>query len=115
MVRTVEIAPERWGTFLSTLNRAANGRPIRLEVARRDLGDQELGTLLPLIEIDFATKGSDRGELIVAVGSERGELSHVVANPTRIAVGLNDANELQWLAIDEDGAGTTIVHFEQLP
>ncbi len=115
MIRTVEIPKERWPSFLQMLNRLADGRPVRLEVARRDLGDQEMSRLLPLIDVDFETKGSERGELVISVGGERGELTHVIEKPTRMAVGLNEANEPQWLAIDEHGEGTTIVHFERLP
>lgn len=115
MTRTVEIPQDRWTAFLKMLNRLADGRPIRLEVARRELGDQEMGNLLPLVDVDFESKGSDRGALIIAVGSDRGELTHVIEKPRRMAIGLNDVNEPQWLAIDEQGEGTTIVHFEQLP
>ncbi|HEX9104539.1 MAG TPA: DUF5335 family protein [Polyangia bacterium] len=115
MTRTVDILPERWTSFLQTINRVAGGRPVRLEVARRELGDQELADFLPLLEIDFPTKGSERGELVISVGSDRGELTHVIARPTAMAVGLNDANEPEWLAIDEHGDATTIIHFERLP
>jgi hypothetical protein len=115
MTRTVEIPQDRWTAFLKMLNRLADGRPIRLEVARRELGDQEMGRLLPLVDVDFETKGSDRGALIIAVGRDRGELTHVIEKPRRMAIGLNDVNEPQWLAIDEQGEGTTIVHFEHLP
>jgi len=115
MTRTVEIPQDRWTAFLKMLNRLADGRPVRLEVARRELGDQEMGNLLPLVDVDFETKGSDRGALIIAVGSDRGELAHVIEKPRRMAIGLNDMNEPQWLAIDEQGEGTTIVHFEHLP
>jgi hypothetical protein len=115
MTRTVEISQDRWTAFLKMLNRLADGRPVRLEVARRELGDQEMGNLLPLVDVDFETKGSDRGALIIAVGSDRGELAHVIEKPRRMAIGLNDVNEPQWLAIDEQGEGTTIVHFEHLP
>jgi len=115
MTRTVEIPQDRWTAFLKMLNRLANGRPISLEVARRELGDQEMGNLLPLVDVDFETKGSDRGALIISVGSDRGELTHVIEKPRRMAIGLNDLNEPQWLAIDEQGEGTTIVHFEHLP
>jgi len=115
MTRTVEIPQDRWTAFLKMLNRLADGRPISLEVARRELGDQEMGNLLPLVDVDFETKGSDRGALIISVGSDRGELTHVIEKPRRMAIGLNDLNEPQWLAIDEQGEGTTIVHFEHLP
>src|SRR6478736_4366640 len=101
MIRTVEIPQERWTATLKILNRLADGRSIRLEVARRDLGDQEMGSLLPLVDLDFETKGSDRGALIIAAGSDHGELTHVIEKPRRMAIGLNDLNEPQWLAIDE--------------
>jgi hypothetical protein len=115
VTRIVEIPQDRWTAFLKMVNRVADGRPVRLEVARRELGDQEMGNLLPLVDVDFETKGSDRGALVIAVGSDRGELTHVIEKPRRMAIGLNDVNEPQWLAIDEEGEGTTIVHFEHLP
>ena len=115
MTRTVDIPVERWPSFLATLNRLAGGRPVRLEVARRELGDQDMATRLPLQEIDFEPRGSERGDLVITVGSERGELTHLIARPTHLAVGLNERDEPQWLAIDESGQGTTIVHFERLP
>jgi hypothetical protein len=115
MTRTVEIPQDRWTAFLKMLNRLADGRPVRLEVARREVGDQEMGNLLPLVGVDFETKGSDRGALIIAVGSDRGELTHLIEKPRRLAIGLNDMNEPEWLAIDEQGEGTTVVHFEHLP
>lgn len=115
MTRILEIPKERWSSFLQTINRLAGGRPVRLEVARRELGDQEMAELQPLTEIDFETKGSERGALVVSVGSDRGELTHIIAKPARIAVGLNDAGEPQWVAVDEADGGTTIVHFEQMP
>jgi hypothetical protein len=115
MTRIIEIPKERWSSFLRTINRLAGGRPVRLEVARRELGDQDMAELQPLTDIDFETKGSARGELVVSVGSDRGELTHVVAEPTRIAVGLNDVSEPQWVAVDEADGGTTIVHFAHMP
>ncbi len=115
MIRTVEIPPERWPSFLKMLNRLNDGQPVRLEVANRELGDQEMGELLPLQDIDLETKGSERGRLVVSVGSDRGELTHLVERVLRMAVGINEANEPKWLAIYEGGEATTIVHFEKLP
>ena len=115
MIRTIEIPQERWQSFLNMLNKLANGRPIRLEVAQRELGDQEMGSVLPLLGVDLETKGSERGRIVIGVDSLRGELTHLVDKPTRIAVGVNEGNEPQWLAIDENGEGTTIIHFEKLP
>lgn len=115
MTRIIDIPKERWSSFIETIHRLADGRPVRLEVARRELGDQQMAELQPLTDIDFETKGSARGALVVSVGSDRGELTHLIAKPTRIAVGLNDVGEPQWVAIDEADGGTTIVHFEHMP
>jgi hypothetical protein len=81
----------------------------------RLLGNQEMGELLPLRELEFELKGSERGRLILSVGDDQSELVHFIELPTRIAIGLDDVGELRWLAIDEGGAGTTIIHFERLP
>ena len=97
------------------LTRLAGGRPVRLEVARRDLGDQEMGERLPLVELALEAKGSERGALTITVGSDRGELRHLIADPSFISVGLDETGELQWVGIDERGEATTILHFEQLP
>ena len=114
MIRTVEIPRERWLEFLQMIHRMALGRPVRLEVARRELGDQEMSDKLPLLGLDLELKGSGRGELIVAVGSDRGELTHVIERPMRIAVGLNEGDEPQWIAVDERDEAVTIIHFERL-
>lgn len=115
MTRTIDIGQERWPSFLKMLERMADGRLVRLEVARRELGDQEMGRRLPLVDLDLEEKGSERGRILITVGSDRGELTHVIEAPTRMAVGVNEADEPQWLAIDEHGEATTILHFEQLP
>lgn len=115
MTRTVEIPQAKWLSFLAMLNRLAGGRSIRLEVAQRALGVQEMGDRLPLREIELETKGSERGHLTITVGSERGALTHVIEQPTHISLGLDDAGEPEWLAIAERGEATTILHFERLP
>jgi len=115
MTRTIEIPQEKWPSFLRMLNRLADGKPVRLEVARRELGDQEMGGRLPLLDIDLETKGSERGKLTITVGSDSGELTHLIDQPTHLSVGLNEVAEPQWVGIDEPGEAVTIIHFEKLP
>jgi hypothetical protein len=115
MTRTVDIPQDKWRSFLQMLNHLADGRPVRLEVARRDLGDQEMSDGLPLVDIDLETKGSERGTLTITVGSDRGELRHLIEQPTDISVGLNEVGDPQWVGIDERGLATTILHFIELP
>jgi hypothetical protein len=115
MIRTVEIPQEQWPSFLKSFNRMADGRPVRLEVVQRELGDQEMGDLLPLREIDLETRGSARGDLIITVGIDRGQLTHFIEQPTRMTLGLNEVGEPQWLGIYERGETRTILYFERLP
>jgi hypothetical protein len=115
MIEGLEVPKENWPRFLKMLNRIAVDRPVRVEVVERELGDQEMAELAPLRELDFETKGSAKGKLILGVGSDQGPLIHTIATPTRFYVGITDAGVLEWLAIDEAPAGRTIVHFEQLP
>ena len=115
MIRTVEIPVERWSSFVQMLGRMAAGRPVRLEVARREIGDQELGDKVPLRDMRVESKGSERGDLIIIVGSDGEELTHLIERPKRMAVGLGETGEPQWLAVEEQDEGTTIVFFEELP
>lgn len=116
MIRTLDIPKERWPSFLQMINRLADGQPVHLEVADRELGDQEMAErLLPLQEIDYETKGSEAGQLIVTVGSERGELTHLVEAPAQLSLAVNDVDEPEFLAIAESNGAVTIVYFEHLP
>jgi hypothetical protein len=115
MIRTLDIPKENWTNFINTLNRHALERPVRLEVVDRELGDQEMGRLLPLRGMDFETKGSARGAFFISVGSDEEELNHRIDIPKRLYVGHNEAAEMEWLAIDEEPIGTTIIYFEHLP
>ncbi|HXU74170.1 MAG TPA: DUF5335 family protein [Polyangia bacterium] len=115
MTRIVEIPQVKWRSFLAMLNRLAGGRAVRVEVAQRAIGVQEMGDRLPLREIELETKGSERGHLTITVGSERGALTHLIEQPTHISLGLNEAGEPEWLAVAERGEATTILHFERLP
>jgi hypothetical protein len=114
MIRTLEIPKENWLGFLENVNRRALGRSIRLEAIGRDLGDQEMGNLLPLRGIAFETKGSARGALFIMAGTDEEELSHQIATPTRIYLGHNEAAEMEWLAVEEADGARTLIYFEEL-
>src|SRR5262249_52568052 len=110
------VPKQGWGSFLVGRNRLAQDRPIRLEVISRELGDQEMADKLPLIGIDFETKGSERGDLLVTVLSDDGPLTHRMEKPTRLFIAHNETGELmQTLAVLEADGGATIIYFEDLP
>jgi hypothetical protein len=115
MIHELEIPKPNWTNFLNTLNRQAADRPVRLEVIERELGDQEMADLQPLREIDFETKGSARGALLITVGSDRGELTHRIDRPTRFYIAHTQTGETESLAIQDESGGETVVYFENLP
>ena len=115
MSNTFEIPKDRWPGFLATFNRALMGRPIRIEVVGRTLGDQEMADKLPFQGLDLETKGTEAGTLTVHSGYELEELAHRVLHPLRIYLYQNDLGELEWLAIEEADGAQTLIHFEHIP
>jgi hypothetical protein len=115
VVHTIEINKEDWPEFFQTLNRRAADLPIRLEVEHRDLGDQEMGHLLPLREIFMEEKGSEKGELLITVEGAHGDLTHRINKPVRIYATHNEAAELEVVAIEEGDESRTLIRFEHLP
>jgi hypothetical protein len=115
MSNTFEIPKDRWTGFIATFNRALAGRPIRIEVMGRALGDQEMADKLPFQGLDFETKGTEAGTLTIHSGYELEALAHRVLRPSRIYLYQNDLGELEWLAIDEAGDARTLIHFEHIP
>jgi hypothetical protein len=70
----------------------------------------------PLREIDFETKGTARGSLIVAVGTDSEPLFHKIDLPTRLFIAHNELGTLlETLAIQDAAGGETIIYFEELP
>lgn len=114
MIHTFDVPKENWVNFVNTLNRHALEQPVRLEVVDRELGDQELEDLQPLRGLFFETKGSDRGSFLLTVGTDEGELTHRIDVPKRLYVGHNEGQEMEFLGIDEEPVGTTIIYFEHL-
>jgi hypothetical protein len=114
---TLEVPKDRWAGLIDVFDRLAKDRPVRVEVAAEDLGDQELGRMLPLLGIEFERKGAAAGDLLISFGaeSERQAFDHWVEAPSSISVGYNDVGQLEWLAIGAKGGGKTLLYFESLP
>lgn len=115
MMRVLDIPERQWLSFFRMLNGIAAGRPVRLEVLQRQLGDEEMAHLLPLRTIEFESKGSARGDVFVVVGLEQEQLTHQIVRPVRMVMALNELAEPEWLGIREEDGGTTIIYFERLP
>ncbi len=115
-IHSIEIPKESWVGFLQILNRYAQDRPVRLEVINRELGDQEMASKLPLEAIDFETKGTAKGSLLVSVISDDGPFTHRIDKPTHFYIAHNETGELlQTLAILDADGGETVIYFENLP
>jgi hypothetical protein len=115
MSNTFEIPKDRWLGFLATFNRAVDGRPVRIEVVGRTLGDQEMAGKLPLQGVDFETRGAEAGTVTVHSGQDPGQFTHRILQPLRMYLYQNDLGELEWLAIQEAGDAQTLIHFEHVP
>ncbi len=115
-IHSIEVPKQNWVSFLQVLNRSAQDRPVSLEVVNRELGDQEMESKLPLLAIDFETKGSERGDLLVTVMSDDGPVTHRIEKPTQFYIAHNEAGEqLQTLAVLDAAGGKTIISFEDVP
>jgi hypothetical protein len=115
MQHWLEIPKESWSNLLNIVNQHVLDHPVRLELMNQELGDQELGRLLPLREIDFEKKGSAQGALLISVGTDREELMHRIDRPTHFYVGHDEAGLVQYLAIEDEGGGKTLIYLEELP
>jgi hypothetical protein len=114
MTATLEIPKERWKPFLDEVSRHALGRLVRLEVESIELGDQEMSELQPLRGIELETKGSAHGSLLIMTGTDAEDMNHLIGSVSRIYVGHNETAEMEWLAIEDQAGGKTLVYFEEL-
>lgn len=114
MERTREIPRAQWHPYLDRLSRAAVDHPIRIEVENRDIGDQELGTFLPLNGIEVDPKGSEAGDIEISVQSEpKGMLSHYIDAPQRLYIEETEAGELLCMEVEERAGGKTLIYFQR--
>jgi hypothetical protein len=114
MLRTLVIPEERWGAFFEMLNRLGHERPVRVEVMGRTLGDQEMARLRPFLGLEQENKGSEGGTVTLTVGSDEGEYTHRIVEPTRVSAAQDEHGVLGWVAIEDAGEAKTLIHFEEL-
>jgi Family of unknown function (DUF5335) len=118
MARTIEVPKENWTIFLNALNKRTAGRPVRIEVENMDIGDQQMARQIPLQEISYETKGSDRGSIEIRVGYDTGdvrELTHWVSNASRLYIQENDNGEPECIEIESTDGGKLLIWSEHFP
>ena len=113
-MRILDIPQTQWASFFDMLNDRAAGRPVRLEVVARNFGDQEMSQHLSLRAIDFEPNAAEGGDVVIALGDDSAQLTRFIERPMRMAVGLSDGADPEWLCLLEANGGATIVYFEHL-
>lgn len=112
MARTIEIPKQDWAVYFEGLSRRALSHPVRIEVDNRDVGGQELNRRLPLVGIDLETKGSEAGSLEVTLGDERQQFSHLIEQPVRVFLRVDDAGMIDCIDVEDSDEGKTLIFFE---
>jgi hypothetical protein len=115
MIRTIEIPRSDWEPFFNRLNKSLEGRAVQVEGVNPVLGAQTIGDAVAFEGIAYESKGSDAGALTLHIGIDDNTLDHRVFRPTKVYIGMNELNELEWLSIEEEDRGKTLVHFQDLP
>jgi Family of unknown function (DUF5335) len=114
MHHTREIPREVWSDYLTLLSGMTRSQWVRIEAASSYFGEQPLAQRLPLVDISFVEKGSDRGAIEITVGRPGEEITHRIFKPERIYADESESGELECLDI-EDAEGTkTLMFFEPI-
>ncbi|MBI3185870.1 MAG: DUF5335 family protein [Myxococcales bacterium] len=115
MPKTREIDRPRWPEFLHRLSELEQDKPVRVQVAGPELGNQPLGQHLSLVGIDVEEAGQALGAIDLTFATEKGPFRHQVARPEHVYLEENDAGQLVCLDIEDRDEMKTLVYFEELP
>jgi len=114
MHHTREIPREVWSDYLTLLSGMTRSQWVRIETASTDIGEQPLAQRLPLIEISFVEKGSDRGAIEITVGRPGEEITHRIFKPERMYADESESGELECLDIEDEERTKTLMFFEPI-
>lgn len=114
MHHTREIPRDTWSDYLSRVAHKEEGHLVRIEATSSDLGDQPVVQRLPLMDIELAKKGSDKGaiELTIKVGRPGEEFTHRILKPDHIYADEGESGELECLDIEDLDRVKTLIYFE---
>jgi hypothetical protein len=112
MHHTREIPREVWSDYLNLLSSITRSQWVRIEAASVEIGEQPLAQRLPLIDISFVEKGSDKGAIEVMVGRPGEEITHRIFKPDHIYADESESGELECLDIEDAERTKTIIFFE---
>jgi hypothetical protein len=114
MHHTREIPREVWSDYLTLLSSMTRSQWVRIEAASSDFGEQPLAQRLPLVDISYVEKGSDRGAIEVTVGRPGEEITHRIFHPDRIYADESESGELECLDIEDEESTKTLIFFEPM-
>ena len=113
-MQTMVIVKERWTSFLRLVRRMVVDRPVLVEVEGLDLGDQEAGRQVQLRGVEYETKGSQRGDILLLLGTDQEREDHRVPQPEHMHILVNDAAQLECLELEDGEGRKTLIYFKQL-
>jgi hypothetical protein len=106
---TDEIRPPEWREFFDTFSRAHEGWLVTIEVLGR-LGAQEEASELPLVGVT-AEEQSHGGSISIMVGEGERNLTHTIAQPTRVWVQRTDEGAEAAVEIEAKTGEKTLLRF----
>ncbi len=110
--RNNQVPRNEWLKFFDRFAQENEGRPIRLETFGEELGDEEVGRVLPLLSINYDP--GRKGDIVtIAAGAKEIEYEHTVAKPKEVWVEDDDAGRKKAVEIVSETGEHTIVSFEQ--
>ena len=101
-----------WGTFLDDISRQFDQGLVSVTVSGNGMSDAPVITSLPLMGIQFNTKGSDSGSITIMAGTDPDTaISHTIPAPTQIQVAREADGTVAAIQIDAPDPAQTQIHF----
>src|SRR5262245_40126869 len=118
MSTTRELCRESWRWSLELISQLTLGQAVRIEISDPEMGDQELARGVPLAAIELDTKGSERGDIEIAIDislreKKGGLFLHHVDKPTHVFLEENDAGEIECMEIEDANGGKLLLYFTE--
>lgn len=112
MPNTREIPRERWDTYLGTIARTEQHRPVRVEVEAPEGGSQQVAERLPLLGLSLEARGGSDIDITVEAGTKPGDFEHRVPHAERLYALEDDEGRIECLDIETGGQTRTLVYFD---
>ncbi|MGE5612083.1 MAG: DUF5335 family protein [Bacillota bacterium] len=113
---TFEIPRDQWRPFFNNINQQYRNWQTTIEVMGQDLGDQPEAEGAPLQEINFEDRGSETGDIEIALGETPDAYqTHRIGRPERIRVTDSRPGVERDVQIEAADGLTVLVHIRPSP